>query len=145
MNNIQNYSGESQSPENNNFLLTFSLIKPSLALVSMTPPNKVLSGANQLIVKSGLFLLGLAAVTMILSTLFSAPISSSIKALIHATRQIGKGDYNLTEFKKSNDELGELAESISTMAKDIANFVDEQQVKIRMQKEKAQLQKEKNS
>lgn len=135
LNNIQNYSGESQSPENNNFLLTFSLIKPSLALVSMPPPNKVLSGANQLIVKSGLFLLGLAAVTMILSTLFSAPISSSIKALIHATRQIGKGDYNLTEFKKSNDELGELAESISTMAKDIANFVDEQQVKIRMQKE----------
>jgi signal transduction histidine kinase len=69
---------------------------------------------------AGLGILLAIAATLWIAAYFSRPIEQ----LVRASRQIAEGQWDVQVAAKSKDEIGELAESFNTMARDLCNQRD---------------------
>lgn len=67
----------------------------------------------------------LAAVMLVISTLFSKRISQPIEKLIDSSKKIIKGDLNVVLDYKDNTEIGELIENFNLMVQKIRNLIVE--------------------
>jgi len=59
------------------------------------------------------------AIALILTFIFSRRILAPVKALTHAARRLGKGDFSQRVHSRSKGEMGELARSFNSMADDL--------------------------
>lgn len=66
-------------------------------------------------------ILAAGALAIFISLIFTKYITEPIRDVIKATNGIAKGNYEQRVPKKTNDELGDLSESLNTMAKSLEN------------------------
>ncbi len=67
----------------------------------------------------------IAAASLILAVLFSRNLSKPIRELVHASRRLAVGDFNVTVLFKRRDELKELADSFNDMVLQIKTLFNE--------------------
>lgn len=107
----------------------------SLKVFTLVPKSVALEAVRALIIKSILFIMFLFFVTLFLSIVSSASLTSSLKNLLAATIKISKGDFNV-EFKdKVGGEIGALASGFNKMATEIQRLLGETAEKARMENE----------
>ena len=67
----------------------------------------------------------IAAASLILAVLFSRNLSKPIRELVHASRRVAVGDFDVTVLFKRRDELKELADSFNDMVSQIKTLFNE--------------------
>ncbi|MGA2774451.1 MAG: ATP-binding protein [Candidatus Omnitrophota bacterium] len=82
--------------------------------------EKMLNGIRNAIIFSILFASGLA---VILGTLITSGIIKPINKIINVSRKFSAGDFSHKIYHDSKDEIGELADTLNKMAKDIEDKV----------------------
>ncbi|MBN2621311.1 HAMP domain-containing protein [candidate division WOR-3 bacterium] len=70
--------------------------------------------------------LGLIVISVIVALLFARSISHPIQDLIHASRRVAHGDFDVNILFKRNDELKELAVSFNHMVEQLKTLIKEQ-------------------
>ncbi len=88
--------------------------------------EKMLNGIRNSIIFSIIFALVLA---VILGTLITSGIIKPINKIIHVSRKFSSGDFTHKIYHESKDEIGELADTLNKMAKDIEDKVKDVSVK----------------
>jgi sigma-B regulation protein RsbU (phosphoserine phosphatase) len=106
-----------------------------LKVVSVIPKSAALEAVRIMILKSAFFLSFLFFVTVALSILFSAQLTSSLKKLLNATREIAQGNFKVNLIVRGGDEVSALSNGFNKMAIEIERLLLETVEKSRMQEE----------
>lgn len=88
--------------------------------LSLANVEKVLNGIRNAVILSVIFALGLA---IILGTVITSGIIKPINKIIHVSRKFSAGEFAHRIYYDSKDEIGELADTLNKMAKDIEDKV----------------------
>lgn len=108
-----------------------------LKIISLVDKNFALSGVRNLITKSIYCLIMILSVTLILSLFVSSGLTSSLRELYQATKDVATGNFNIKLRVKSTDEVGGLSESFNHMAGEVSRLLLESSEKARMEGELA--------
>jgi sigma-B regulation protein RsbU (phosphoserine phosphatase) len=106
-----------------------------MKILASVDRNQALVAVNALLWKSLLFFVTLIATTVIVSLIASVSLTSTIKELYEATRQIAQGKFDIRVKSRSNDEVGGLAEGFNFMAEEVSRLMKETSEKARMANE----------
>jgi adenylate cyclase len=99
------------------FLGAFAKTSTDLIIVSEVPMS-IINAPSELVKKNSYFILGLAlSISFFLTFLFSQSLTSPIEKLLGLTKEIAKGNFEVTakNIVKSHDEVGELAIAFDDM------------------------------
>lgn len=123
------------------FLVSYSdLGVGDLALISVVRKDLALEAVNLLIAKSVVFFVAIVCLTVIISLFASVKLTSTLTELVEATRLMAKGQFNKKVIKRSDDEVGSLAESFNVMASEVSRLLDATADKARLENELATVQ-----
>jgi sigma-B regulation protein RsbU (phosphoserine phosphatase) len=106
-----------------------------LTVVAEIDRDQAFLASRQLVRKSVLFAAAILLAALMISTLASRQITTPIKRLYLATRQVSQGDFNVKVVASSRDEVGELAQSFNRMTREILRLLGQVREKARMEKE----------
>ncbi|MBT4761562.1 MAG: SpoIIE family protein phosphatase [Bdellovibrionaceae bacterium] len=119
-----------------NLLISFSKIGTGgLFIFSAVPKSAALEAVKMLMIKSALFIFLIICITIFISVLAASQLTSSLKTLLSATKEISKGQFDVNVQIKSKDEIGLLSEGFNHMAKEINRLMGETKEKARMEGE----------
>ena len=107
----------------------------NLLTISMVNKNSALSAIKILVKKSLLFAGLLLCFALFISIVGSQSITKALTELMQATRRISLGDFTSRVKVKSNDEIGNLANSFNLMSKEVGRLMSETAEKARMESE----------
>ncbi len=105
------------------------ITRSNWAVVVQQPTATVLSSITAFYRASIVIFLVLAALAVMISLLFRRQILKPVKQLAAGAARIGKGDFDYHIETKTNDELGELAESFNNMGRSLDTMVTNLQAK----------------
>ena len=91
----------------------------NLIAVSQVPKSAAYLTARELVTNMLLLSLILLVISALLSLIWSRLITRPLESLSHATRELGKGHFNVNISSTSRDEIGDLANSFNTMADEL--------------------------
>ncbi len=124
------------SPQSEKLLISNSPVSYSdLHVVSIIETSKAFKAASELIIQSIIFLISIVAASVLISFVASKGLTSKLKRLLGATKEIAKGNYAIAPLPASNDEIGILSSSFSTMATEIEQLMLDNIEKSRMETE----------
>jgi sigma-B regulation protein RsbU (phosphoserine phosphatase) len=107
----------------------------NLFIVSAVEKQVAMSATELLIKRAALFFLVLLILTMTLSLFASRRFINALDALFKGTERVARGEFNLRVVVKSEDEIGDLAQSFNTMSDEVARLINETRLKARMEAE----------
>ncbi len=106
------------------FLYIAIPMSSSNTVIRVSVPLTQLKNINQAIwFYSGIGILAGLLLTTLLALKFSASLIRPINELISVTKEISRGNYSMRATVRSNDELGQLAETFNEMAEDLEGSV----------------------
>jgi len=91
----------------------------NLIAISQVPKSAAYLTARELVTNMLILSLALLIFSALLSIVWSRLITRPLEKLSHATRELGKGQFNVSIEKSSRDEIGDLAQSFNTMATEL--------------------------
>ena len=106
-----------------------------LSVASVVYKRDALIAVENLFFKSLVLFAGLIAAIVIISLLSAVQLTSALRDLYEATKKIAKGDFSIRVERKSNDEVGGLAEGFNFMAGEVSRLMKETADAARMQGE----------
>lgn len=104
----------------------------SLDLVTLTPKEQALGALDILYRKSLIFLALSAIATFLISLLLAKGLTSGLKMLTRAAKEVGEGKFDITAPVTSRDEVGVLSEAFQKMTLEIKRLLLETAEKARM-------------
>lgn len=107
----------------------------SLMTLSVVPQKEALKAVGTLVQKSLIFLVILVSLTVLLSLITSANLTSALTDLFKATKRVSEGHFDINVKVQSNDEIGSLADSFNVMAAEVSRLMMETAEKARMESE----------
>lgn len=115
---IPSATGDFKDQKNKDIIGSWEKIpNMNLAVVVTTPTDKAFQAAydllSRILVSGGIILVVSLMAAIILSNLMTTPLQK----LMHLTRQIGSGNFDVQVDVKSNDEIGDLAKNFATMGR----------------------------
>lgn len=116
-------------------VMAYSKIFGSTFLLTLVEEEKTLSVLQEVRLKSYILFLVIIGCSGVFAILFSRKITSSLSELMQATFKIKKGNYKVKIHKKSNDEIGDLANSFEEMGDKINKLL----MKLKLYNEKLEL------
>lgn len=108
-----------------------------LKVISLVDKQFALLGVKNLIKKSVYSLVMILCVTIFLSLFVSNTLTSTLRLLYKATKDVAQGNFNIQLKVQSSDEVGGLSESFNSMAKEVSRLLIESSQKARMEGELA--------
>ncbi|MCB9063186.1 MAG: Hpt domain-containing protein [Halobacteriovoraceae bacterium] len=109
-----------------NYLVSFTQVNTgNLTVLTLMSKSIALSAVGTLIMKSLLFLIAIVAFSIVIALIASKKLTSTLRELFFATKEIGKGNFDIEVKEKSHDEVGELAKSFNFMGKEISRLLKE--------------------
>lgn len=106
-----------------------------LNVVAVVQKKDALSAVSYLIIYSLVFIGAIIALTFIIAFIASIQLTSALRDLYEATKQIAKGDFSIRVERQSNDEVGGLADGFNFMAEEVSRLMKDTADKARMQGE----------
>ena len=106
-----------------------------LKVASTVEKKKALQAVDNLIAKSMIILIAILSLTVIVGLIASVRLTAELRALYEATKRIAKGDFKIRVEKKTNDEVGGLADGFNFMAGEVSRLMEETKEKARMEGE----------
>ncbi len=98
-----------------------SLSNNQLYVILQKSLEKELAPYEELENKLILFFLAALGCAILLGTYYASHLLSPIRDLVQATKQIGEGNYDVNIEIRSDDEIGDLATTLNTMQREIAD------------------------
>ena len=127
---------EAQAPEGKELLASYSKIgQHPFYVISLVEKSHALKAMQTLLWKSIFFFVALISFATLISVFASKKITSTLRELYVATKQVAEGKFNIQVNIHSQDEVGSLADSFNKMASEIARLIVETAAKARMEKE----------
>jgi sigma-B regulation protein RsbU (phosphoserine phosphatase) len=119
------------------FLGSFHTPGLELLVLDRTEWKKAIKSVYELAAK--FIFLGLMAIgaAIIFAIFFSRSLSSPIKRLYQATREVAKGNFNLSLKPSGRDEIGALTSSFNVMSTKISELIKESMEKVQLENELA--------
>ncbi len=108
-----------------------------LMVISLVDKNFAFQGVKNLITKSIYSLIMILTLTLILSLFVSSGLTSSLRLLYQATKDVATGNFNIKLQVNSKDEVGGLSDSFNHMASEVSRLLVESSQKARMEGELA--------
>jgi phosphoserine phosphatase RsbU/P len=108
-----------------------------LKVISLVDKQFALMGVKNLIKKSTYCLMMILSVCLFMSLFVSNTLTSSLRLLYQATKEVATGNFNVKLQVKSSDEVGGLSESFNHMAGEVSRLLAESSEKARMEGELA--------
>ncbi|MEK6626956.1 MAG: HAMP domain-containing protein, partial [Bdellovibrionota bacterium] len=109
----------------------------SLVVVSETPASLAFKAIDHLVLRIGLFGIGLILLGMVVAVLGARTVSEPVAKLFAGTSKISQGDFSVKLEVDSKDEIGILSDSFNYMAGKIVFYMQEIKEKTRMENELA--------
>jgi len=109
--------------EGNDKLLSYHTLKNGMTFIITVPERKINAARNQLIRSEIIFTLIILSVASAIALLFSRRLIRQIKEVDAAAKQMLSGNLNAPPRRTTNDEAGELADSIREMQEQINNRI----------------------
>ena len=117
---------EIKTSEGSPMLVSFSKVgRGGLIVTSLVEKAAALKAIDTLIVESLLFVLALISVTVIIGVIASFGLTSALRRLVDATKEIANGNFDIKVDVNSKDEVNHLADSISFMAAEVSRLMNE--------------------
>ncbi|MCB9025016.1 MAG: SpoIIE family protein phosphatase [Bdellovibrionaceae bacterium] len=127
---------EVKTEEGHPTLVSFSDVGVGdLMVVSVVDKIAAFKTIDDLIYQSILFFVAIICIAIFISVISSISLTSAISKLMHATEQIGEGNFLVDLKLNSRDEFGELARRFSTMADKVSSLLTATAEKARMENE----------
>ncbi|OFZ10943.1 MAG: hypothetical protein A2Z20_13020 [Bdellovibrionales bacterium RBG_16_40_8] len=104
----------------------------NLKIISIASQYVALEAVRLVIIKSALFIVFLFFITIFISVFASTGLTSSLKRLLAATREIASGNFAVSVTADSSDEIGALSIGFNKMTKEINRLMQETHEKARM-------------
>ncbi|MGK5085976.1 SpoIIE family protein phosphatase [Bdellovibrionota bacterium FG-2] len=116
-----------------------SYVQPGLDLLVLTRTEWQKAMRATYTMTEKFILLGLMAIgaAILFAIFFSKSLTAPIYRLYEATKEVAKGNFNLSLKSKSKDEIGALTHSFNSMSKEINNLIHEREEKVRLENEMA--------
>ncbi len=112
-----------------------SLGLPDWAVVIEIPTTEAYAVVVQGIFRSLIIIVGSVLLVIAVSLYFSMRIITPIKKLRDATEELGKGNFNVLVPIESENEIGEVARTFNTMAKQIREYSENMEEKVQQRSE----------
>lgn len=130
------YLGEMEDSLGDKWLTSYYLIEEyGLAVFIKQSQPVVYSKIYSLIRETVLWSILLLLLVILISYLSSRKVTQQLLEVIDASRKISEGKFDLKIPRRSNDEVGELVDSVNTMATKIEALLESEKEKIRFQEE----------
>lgn len=124
---------EIKARSGSDMLVAFSAVnRGGLFVASVIEKRVAFTALRALVIKSGLFMLALISATTFIGVLASLGLTSSLRKLVTATQEIASGKFNVSIDVNSKDEVQQLAENITYMAKEVASLMKVETEKARL-------------
>jgi sigma-B regulation protein RsbU (phosphoserine phosphatase) len=126
-------TAEIETKSGHNMLVSFAEVgRAGLLATSVVEKAAAMRAIDRLTIESALFFLTILSILVLIGVLSSFRLTSALQNLMHATKQIAGGDYKIKLNIKTDDEVGELASSISTMATEIVKSIEKTAENVRL-------------
>jgi sigma-B regulation protein RsbU (phosphoserine phosphatase) len=118
------------------WMVSYSIVNfGNLFVVTMIEKKLALTAVTQLLFKSIIFFGLLLSLAFVVSLFSSKYLTSRLSALLNATLQIAKGNFDVKIESQSKDEVGVLAQNFNSMSEEISRLMQEYVEKARMEGE----------
>jgi len=108
---------------------------PDLVVITRTPMKKAMASAYKLTAKFVLFAGMSIGVAILFAILFSKSLTAPLIKLYDATKEVAKGNFNLSLQQASKDEIGALSASFNVMSQKISGLIEDSMEKVRIEAE----------
>lgn len=105
--------------------LAFETLANGMKFVLHAPDDEIFEQSNKLLFIMYSIIIFVVIFSSIFAFWFSKRLIEPLLALNEATKQISQGNYNINIKNRPNDEVGELANSISSMADKIKDYMSQ--------------------
>jgi signal transduction histidine kinase len=93
--------------------------RPRMAILAEVPRSEALRGARELVRRSTLFAGAIVAAALLTSVFLARRLTSPLRRLAEATRDVARGQYIVDLPAQSNDEIGDLTRAFVQMGRDL--------------------------
>ena len=105
--------------------LVFETLENGMKFILHAPDDEIYAKSNELLFIMYSIIIFVMLISSIFAFWFSRRLIRPLLELHKATKQISEGNYDINIKKSSNDEVGELARNVATMADKIKNYMSQ--------------------